>query len=675
MDSPAVANNKDHRQHQHDDTVSHVSALSDSASVQSNVSRISDILSQAKKILLGEPPEAVAEEEDVPSEAFLDAVLFTSVTDRDLTAMNGNNGNGNAVERIDKENAKDSRHSNVSVDFLLDPRSEMTWSRRIALALMDHYKWYNPRAGAVEQFTESQVEVPGQSIRSETAGDIDTTAATTAAAAPSRPMKPPTAASVEAYPFTHSRRENPSLAKAWAYFEHVALSRYVVEPKDMDPAAKKKNIVVRAARKLFCKGDKQMRRAEPGETHLPTKLYHPIFTPHKQLGDWGLGVGLYFSTLRAITVLTFLAGILNTPNFMYFSQDEYSANQPGIQTVLRGSAICTRTVWVPCPGCEEKDFENKRLANGTDSNGVVATFALHNDCDGPTIEQGMVNFATLIFVMLGTISLNVYLRRMEIAFDEDEQTAQDYSVVVNNPPGDATNPEEWRTFFREQFDGARVTACTIAVDNDLLVRSLVERREKLRQIEMLIEPGTSLDTLTLARIAAKQERERGLLGRVLSSFTAGGIPELFARLVVLTAKVQGLAQQDYPSTNIFLTFETEADQRRVLSALSVGSMEIARNKKTAVADPKYLFRGERLLSVSEPDEPNTVRWQDLNEKLKARLKQQALTTFATLCAIVLIAFIVRICNRVSYCTLLPARVIVVHGRKSDRRQLTHFAHT
>ena len=346
-------------------------------------------------------------------------------------------------------------------------------------------------------------------------------------------------------------------------------------------------------------------------------------------------------------MLTLLAGILNTPNFMYFSSDEYSSEQPGIvRDLLKGSAVCTDTVWVPCPDCQSDDFEDGRIANGIKTDGTIATFALHNDCVGATIEQGFINFATLMFIMLGTIGLTMYLRRMEVAFDEDEQTAQDYSIVIENPPGDATDPEEWRKFFYENFDGAHTTAVTVAVDNDLLVRSLVERREKLRQIEMLVEPGTSLDTLTLARIAAKQERERRVWGRLLAKFVPG-IPELFARIVVLTAKVQGLAQQDYPASNIFVTFETEAAQRRVLSALSVGSLDVARNRTQVLKDPKYLFRGEYVLSVNEPDEPNTIRWQDLNEKFKDRLKQQGLTTLCTCAAIVLIAFIVYLCNRAS----------------------------
>lgn len=419
-------------------------------------------------------------------------------------------------------------------------------------------------------------------------------------------------------------------------FDHVALPRFVVEPK---PAGPKKNILQRIIRK-FQKGDEQMDRAEPGEKYLSTKLYDPLWTPTTQLGDFGLGFGLYFATLKALAVLTFVAGLINIPNFIYFSSDEYSGNQGGVPSLIKGSAICTSTQWVLCKDCVDKEFEPDRIATGVHlETGANATFALRNLCDGATIEQGFVSLGTVVFILVGIISLSYYLRRMEVAFDEDEQTAQDYGVLISNPPGDATDPEEWRKFFADRFDGARVTALTIAVDNDFLVRSLVGRRETLRKIEMMVEPGTSLDTLTIAGIAARQERDRKFFGRLLAMISPG-IPELFAQLVVLTAKVQGLSQQDYPATNIFITFETEADQRHVLSCLNIGSLAAKRNRKTALTDPKYLFRDEYVLAASEPDEPNTVRWEDLNEKFKDKAKQMAFTTFSTCAAVALIAFII-----------------------------------
>ena len=81
-----------------------------------------------------------------------------------------------------------------------------------------------------------------------------------------------------------------------------------------DEKPNNKPLPVKVARKLFCKGNKQLDRAEPGEADRPTRLYHPFFTPYKQLGDFGLGIGLYFASIRGLTVLVLLAGLIHIPN-------------------------------------------------------------------------------------------------------------------------------------------------------------------------------------------------------------------------------------------------------------------------------------------------------------------------------------------------------------------------
>lgn len=99
--------------------------------------------------------------------------------------------------------------------------------------------------------------------------------------------------------------------------------------------------------------------------------------------------------------------------------------------MLKGSAVCTRQEFVPCPSCTMNQFQNDRYrlatATKTDTSGDETTiyFAMKNVCaDGATFEQGMVNYSTLIFVILAILVLNAYQRKKEIQFDEDEQTAQ-----------------------------------------------------------------------------------------------------------------------------------------------------------------------------------------------------------------------------------------------------------
>lgn len=509
-----------------------------------------------------------------------------------------------------KKTEEDSEATEI-IDFLQDDPNEMTYGRQIALSLMNK-TWYNPQLSETADRSHGDIIIDEGRFRSQ-----------------------------DGYPITHSKHETPSLEKAWAYFDHVALPRFIFKPKENNV---KKGLITRIINK-WNKADKELQRAEPGECELQTRLYSTVFTPHKQLGDFGLGIGLYFSTLRGLTILVLIAGIIHIPNFMYFMGDDYSNGQSDVRTLTRGSAICTNTDWVPCPTCREEDFPGAFGVSFVRDQISNITFAKKNFCDGATLEQGMVNFAALIFIVFGSLLLTQYLQYMEVQFDEDEQTAQDYSIIINNPPADASDPEEWKEYFRVAFD-AQVTACTIAVDNDILVRTLVERREKMRMLELAVEPGTKLDIVTLAGIAAAKERERSAIGSLLAGLSPG-IPEIFSRMAVLTAKVQGLAQQSYPVTNVFIVFEKEADQRRVLSELSVGQVNIDANRTSSVRNVKYLFRAERVLSVHEPEEPDSIRWEDLNIGFFDRMKQQFFTALATVAALVLVAVVVFLVNDTS----------------------------
>lgn len=239
--------------------------------------------------------------------------------------------------------------------------------------------------------------------------------------------------------------------------------------------------------------------------------------------------------------------------------------------------------------------------------GLNLTFAVKNNCDGATLQAGMTHFGNLCLVLLGLFVFNWYLMRMEKIYDDDEQTAQSYTIVVKNPPADATDPDEWRNFFLNNLGVAHVVAVTVGVDNDDLVKKIVERRENMKMLELLLPAGTVMEMNNLAGIAAKVDRERGALQSFLSFFIPG-IPELFRRIVILTIDIRGLAQHTYPATRVFVTFETEADQRRVVQDMVVGKLAVNKGDTSVVKDPKYLFRGEHMLLVKEPlEEPNSYR--------------------------------------------------------------------
>ena len=181
---------------------------------------------------------------------------------------------------------------------------------------------------------------------------------------------------------THNGDEKPDLRKGWVYFEHAALYRYRDEAGVGDHSKTKK--------KTKTKTKTKYELAEVGEQTVPTKLYSPFWTPHKQLGNFGLGIGLYFSTLRAMIVTTLLCGLLSLYNIIYFASDEYDSAPKVKSLFLWGSAICSSTVWVPCPTCQCLTitkgytkfgyFPPDRCAYGNDNEELI--FVVRNDCDG-----------------------------------------------------------------------------------------------------------------------------------------------------------------------------------------------------------------------------------------------------------------------------------------------------
>jgi hypothetical protein len=203
-----------------------------------------------------------------------------------------------------------------------------------------------------------------------------------------------------------------------------------------------------------------------------------------------------------------------------------------------------------CAGVNARDLPAYRLAFVTsEALGLNLTFAMKNNCNGATIQTGMIHFGVLCVVLVGLFILNRYLMMMEAIYQSDEQSAENYTVVVKNPPDDATDPDEWRNFFMKNLGVAHVVAVTVAVDNDDLVKKLVERRENMKMMELLLEPGTALEMNNLAGIAAKVDRTRRAFDSFLSFFIPG-VPELFRRIVILTIDIRGLAQHDYPCTKV-----------------------------------------------------------------------------------------------------------------------------
>ncbi len=408
--------------------------------------------------------------------------------------------------------------------------------------------------------------------------------------------------------------------------------------------------------------ERKQTRAEPGEMDEPTELFNPWTTRESVLNEWGLGVGLYFSTLRVVAVILLFVGLINIAGIYYYASPSYSGQggQGGVFFSLVGSAVCTWGEWVVCEDCSSNDWstieEQNRFGIYTNPNtGNQVSLVLRNMCLGAEIPfPGIVgNWVSLILLIIAFGLLAIFQRAREVRFDEDKLTATDYSLVVKNPPKDAYNPDDWRDFF-SQFAEKQVTCVTVALNNDQLLFKLMLRRIFRNQLRLQLPKSTNLDDEDLVRAAVAQEeleREaepRGCLWRLFDC-TVLPIFRLFNfflaphvlvdRIFKLTEEIKDLQTRHYDVSHVFVTFETEAGQRTALSALKVpGRIDIAMNNTARVAS-STLFQG-RVLNVEESPEPNAVRWMDISVTTTRKIVQRVISLSLTVALIVFAAFVV-----------------------------------
>ena len=468
--------------------------------------------------------------------------------------------------------------------------------------------------------------------------------------------------------FGNSSGRPPSLDSAWAFFEHVVLPRYVESVQDgedgssnIDRRKTLRKTASRAALVNYLERDTYY-RAEPGEYKRRTRLYPVWSTPEEQLADFGVGIGLYFNALKAMSVILLISGLICIPTILYYASTEYSPDSSMDRTfnpfeiALKGSAICSNARWVACPNCTESDWNTfprakDRLAFIEDSAGERLPFIMRNFCQ-VDFQAGLYLFVSLLFFAVAVYLYGHWSRVKEVTFDEAQQTTTDYSIEVMTPPTDARDVKEWKEFF-SQF--GHVTAVTIALDNEELLRTLVKRRQKYIHLQMMMPGATRLNRHNLK----KQVEDIPPMGWSKWLYMSGmhlafSPKSVYNAILRCEEGIEELSKKKYVVANVFATFETEEAQRRCLKELNVSHRNFKRNNLGALPE-NLRFRKKHVLDVNKPVEPDSVRWQDLEETVLVLMKQRFITYILTIICIVAgggLVFLAR-----SYSAWLAALVI------------------
>jgi hypothetical protein len=404
------------------------------------------------------------------------------------------------------------------------------------------------------------------------------------------------------------------------------------EPSDLMVAAIFLNEEVRPRRIEIRPGE--WRKLEYG---CPGGEMYPICgTSAWDLRDFGLGVAMYFQTLQLLTMTFFISALLQVQTQKYYKSEKYSDGQPNVAWLLVGSAVCTRHE-VVCldPECADQGTRNLCQLG---------------------VAQAYFDLANTVMLFLLMFIVGLLQNRVSTILDEKMQTAADYSVFVDDPGHDDTDPDVWRDFFG-QF--GHVTFITVAKNNGDLLLALAQRRAIMREIIMVIGNGFAPDGSTdwygetrwqgmlfkekladaleqekLPALTSSEARRRQIAN--LGFLGMSSLKSLDAKLRKVNAQIQeavNLTKGRYSPSAIFVTFETEFAQRKCLKALTRGTIPAALEWKGGIPD-SHLFKGTNVLMVQKACEPAEVFWNDVDVTFGKRLYQSMLTWIVTILMVV-----------------------------------------
>jgi len=381
-------------------------------------------------------------------------------------------------------------------------------------------------------------------------------------------------------------------------------------------------------------------RAGAGESDCLTELYAPLSTPERELGSFGIGIGVYFSSLRWFAIILFISGVLNLPSMNYYSSEGkgYFNSLNDVPKMYRGSAVCANVTWVACSDCDASHFGADRV-RVNEKTGEQEF--LKNDCLFDEIFHGIFDSLSLFFQIIAIGALQIYQKREIVNYDENEQTAQDYSLLVKNPPEDALDPDEWRSFFAQfSVTGEGPIFVTVALNNGKLLLAHVEHRKLFDKIEGKLPHGIEMLDREQIREIAEQLKDKKM-------------EKMLMKLDILENEIRILRQEKFKASAVYVSFNTEVGQRRALNKLSTGKLNV-----WGLRDPPSdlpLFHG-RVLDVKEPDEPSSVRWKDLGVSAFRLIWGRLVSNMAVIAIIACCAVLIDIIRSESYVALVIALI-------------------
>lgn len=336
----------------------------------------------------------------------------------------------------------------------------------------------------------------------------------------------------------------PNLAKALEHYEHQL-------PRRVRDALQPSGFRINVPGEL---------RSHDGE---PAELYSPWTSSQDMIAEFGIGIDLYFYSLRLFNALFLVAA--------FISLIAITANEK-----------------------ENTDDTDGRLVGSTYG---ATVSSLRAD------EQGLSDILCTLILTVGFAGISTLLERRRQYIDENTYTTSDYSIVITNPDKEVQDPDEYREHFRQFGD---VVLVTIVKNNGDLLRDVTNK--KVLQNRLNVEKSIK----SIAESNNAEYKDEADLSWPYNLFKPT-VTSLKRELEAVSAKIDADMNKDYHPWRVYVTFNKEAEAKQCLKETDLTTREMAIIEKEGMGaltagKEKALFKG-RILNVNPAHEPDEIYYK------------------------------------------------------------------
>jgi len=293
----------------------------------------------------------------------------------------------------------------------------------------------------------------------------------------------------------------------------------------------------------------------------PAQLYNPLCASTPEIGEFGIGVSLYFGSLKYMFAVLLVCALCQLGSIN--ANKQY--NPPGTPASLLGSALGANV------------------------------FSLEAS------KQGMADMLSTAVLLLAALLATCLQGRLVQQLDKEHLTPSDYSVRVDNPPRNVSNPDEYYRFFSKFGD---VVLVTIAYNNGQLVESMAAKKLYHSMV------NSQQRYKDIAHELHKGYKDQDDVGCFETNMQLCGYsPTLGYAQGLLSAETKvlnSLSQKDYRPWRVFVTYAKQAQQRACLQACKVSYFQVMSG---SAPGSEANFDG-CLLNIDRAPEPNDLMYQN-----------------------------------------------------------------